>query len=51
MAEASRLVLGGFELHTEAKVISWPGRYADPRGAVMWRRVLAILDKLERRAA
>jgi hypothetical protein len=51
MAEASRLVLGGFELHTEAKVIFWPGRYADPRGAVMWRRVLGILDGLERRAA
>ena len=39
MAEASRIVLGGFELATEVKVITWPGRYSDPRGEVMWQRV------------
>jgi DNA polymerase I len=48
MAEASRSVLGGFELGTDAKLIFWPGRYADPRGEVMWRRVIGILDGLER---
>ena len=49
MAEASRLVLGGFELGTDAKVIFWPNRYTDRRGEVMWRRVIGILDGLERR--
>jgi DNA polymerase-1 len=49
MAEASRLVLGGFELGTDAKVIFWPKRYMDRRGEVMWRRVIGILDGLERR--
>ena len=37
----------GFELATEAKVIRWPDRYSDPRGEVMWQRVMAILDRLE----
>jgi DNA polymerase I len=47
MAEASRAVLGGFELGTDAKLIFWPKRYADRRGEVMWRWVLDILDGLE----
>jgi hypothetical protein len=47
MAEASRAVLGGFELATDAKVITWPDRYSDPRGEVMWRKVMAILDRIE----
>ena len=33
------------------KLIFWPKRYADRRGEVMWRRVLGILDGLERRRA
>src|SRR5262245_19361243 len=33
MAEASGLVLAGFELATDVKIIRWPDRYADPRGA------------------
>lgn len=48
MAEASRVVLGGFELTTDAKVVRWPNRYVDPRGEVMWRRVAGIVDRLER---
>ena len=47
MAEASRAVLGGFDLATEAKVITWPDRYSDPRGEIMWRRVTGILDRIE----
>jgi hypothetical protein len=42
MAEASRQVLAGFELGTDADVIRWPGRYSDPRGAIMWDRVLKL---------
>jgi hypothetical protein len=49
MAEASRMVLGGFELGTDAKLIHWPRRYADRRGEAIWRRVIGILDGLERR--
>jgi hypothetical protein len=51
MAEASRIVLGGLELGTDVKVVRWPDRYVDPRGAVMWSRVMGILDRLERAAA
>ncbi len=47
MAEASRTVLDAFELATEVKVIRWPGRHADPRGEVMWRRVQAIMARIE----
>jgi len=43
MAEASRLVLAGFELGTEVKVIRWPDRYADPRGCGMWDRVCKLV--------
>jgi DNA polymerase I len=43
MAEASCAVLSGFELGTDANVIRWPDRYVDPRGAVMWERVLKLL--------
>jgi DNA polymerase-1 len=42
MAEASRAVLAGFELMTEAKLVPYPHRYMDTRGAVMWDRVLSL---------
>jgi hypothetical protein len=47
MAEASRAVLGGFELRSEAKIVRWPDRYMDSRGERMWSVVTGILDKLE----
>jgi DNA polymerase I-like protein with 3'-5' exonuclease and polymerase domains len=50
MAEASRIVLNGFELRTDVSVIKWPDRYMDPRGAVMWDRVCKLLPDAERRA-
>jgi len=43
MAEASRVVLSGFELATDVKIVRWPDRYMDPRGAVMWGRVQQLL--------
>ena len=43
MAEASRVVLSGFELRTDAEVIRYPDRYSDGRGRVMWRTVEDIL--------
>ena len=36
MREASRVVLDGFELGTDAEVVRYPDRYADPRGIDMW---------------
>ncbi len=47
MAEASALVLGGFELRTEAKIVAHPDRYLDPRGERMWETVCGILAELE----
>ncbi len=44
MAEASRIVLGGLEVGTDVEVIAWPDRYADPRGRVMWERVMELLE-------
>jgi DNA polymerase I len=49
MAEASRIVLGGFELGTDVSVTRWPGRYMDRRGRVMWDRVTRLLDRSDLR--
>ena len=43
MAEASRVVLGGFELGTKAEPVVYPDRYADPRGVVMWEKIMSLL--------
>jgi hypothetical protein len=45
LAEASRVVLDGFELSTEATLVRYPDRYNDPRGAVMWDRVMELINK------
>ena len=47
MAEASRIVLNGFELRTEAKIVRFPDRYSDARGAVMWARVMKLIAERE----
>ena len=43
MAEASLVVLAGFELRSEAKLVRYPDRYSDPRGAKMWQTAMRIL--------
>jgi DNA polymerase I-like protein with 3'-5' exonuclease and polymerase domains len=45
MAEAARAVLAGFELRTDAVIIRHPERYQDPRGTVMWDRVIRLITK------
>jgi hypothetical protein len=45
MAEASRVVLAGFELRTDAKLVRHPNRYADKRGAIMWDRVMRLIGE------
>jgi DNA polymerase I len=49
MGEAARAVLDGVDIATEATVVTWPGRYGDPRGQVMWDRVTALLAQAAER--
>jgi DNA polymerase-1 len=44
MAEASRIVLDGFELRSDKKRITYPDRYLDDKGRDMWQRVMGLLD-------
>jgi DNA polymerase I-like protein with 3'-5' exonuclease and polymerase domains len=43
MKEASAIVLDGFELRSDAKLVRYPDRFMDKRGAVMWDKVTALL--------
>ena len=47
MREASKIVLGGFELGTDVKVVRYPDRYSDDRGVVMWERVMRLIAERE----
>ena len=50
MAEASRIVLNGFELATDSEVYRFPTRYMDEkRGRVMWDRTMKLSRAHERR--
>jgi hypothetical protein len=49
MAEASRIVLGGFELRTDVMRVRHPDRYRDPRGTHMWNKVMNLIA--QRRSA
>jgi hypothetical protein len=43
MESASGLILGGFTIRTDAKIIRYPDRYSDPRGVEMWERIITLL--------
>jgi hypothetical protein len=43
MAEASEVVLAGFRLRSDTKIVRWPDRYMDERGREFWGRVMALL--------
>jgi hypothetical protein len=47
MAKASRAVLDGFELRTDVHVVRYPDRYQDPRGTLMWDRVMRLIAARE----
>lgn len=49
MAEASRIVLDGFELNSDVKIIRYPDRYMDDRGKRMWKVIAEILQNLSRK--
>ena len=45
MAEASRIVLAGFELRTDVMRIVHPDRFMDPRGIAMWTKVTELISR------
>jgi DNA polymerase I-like protein with 3'-5' exonuclease and polymerase domains len=47
MEEASRDVLGGFTLDTEAKIVRHPDHYQDKRGVKLWASLMKVLAKVE----
>jgi DNA polymerase family A len=51
MAEASRVVLDGLEVRTDAKVTRHPEHFADARGTRMWNVVTQLIEEAEAMAA
>jgi DNA polymerase I len=47
MEEASRLVLNGFTIRTEAKIIRYPERFMDGRGTSMWNAVSELVGGID----
>jgi hypothetical protein len=47
MREASGVVLGGFRLRSDARLIRHPDRYTDPRGERMWDIVWRTVESIE----
>jgi hypothetical protein len=45
MAEASQIVLGGFELRTDVTCFRYPDRFCDARGTRMWEQVIGLIAK------
>jgi hypothetical protein len=45
MREASRIVLAGFELGTDAQVWRYPDRFMDERGRAMWDRIMVLISE------
>jgi hypothetical protein len=43
MSDASAVVLNGFRLRSDVKIVRYPDRYMDPRGERMWNTVWKIL--------
>ena len=47
MREASEVVLGGFALRSDAKIVCHPDRYMDPRGVRFWNTIMDLLSEME----
>jgi DNA polymerase I-like protein with 3'-5' exonuclease and polymerase domains len=47
MREASKAVLNGFELASDAKIVRYPDRYMDERGIKMWNNIMARIGESE----
>jgi hypothetical protein len=50
MSDASALVLDGFRLRSDAKIVRYPERYEDERGKEMWQRVWGVMAELSQDA-
>ncbi len=46
MAQASKIVLNGFEIRTDAKVIRHSDHFMESKGEYMWRKIEAILSEI-----
>jgi DNA polymerase I-like protein with 3'-5' exonuclease and polymerase domains len=44
MTEAGAIILDGFEVRTDADLISYPDRYQDERGIEMWDKVTQLVE-------
>jgi hypothetical protein len=47
MAEASRVVLSGFEVGTDVKIVRGPERYVDEAAGELWNTVLRMAGPLD----
>jgi hypothetical protein len=47
MAQTSAVILDGFRLRSDAKIVRYPDRYMDERGAHMWDKILELADQPE----
>jgi len=47
MEEASAIVLDGFRLRSDAKMVVAPERYEDEKGAAMWKLVWEVVREME----
>ena len=47
MSDAALAVLPGLDIPTDVDRIDYPDRYADPRGAVMWTRIVFLLNGVQ----
>jgi DNA polymerase-1 len=47
MRQAGIAVTGGLAIRTDAKIVRYPDRFVDARGAEMWERVLSLLPRVE----
>lgn len=47
MSDASAVVLDGFRIRSEAKIVRYPDRYIDERGEKMWNTVWDIINRLD----
>jgi DNA polymerase I-like protein with 3'-5' exonuclease and polymerase domains len=45
MSDASAAVLNGFRLRSDVKIFTYPERYMDERGVVMWKTIQSLLDR------
>jgi len=47
LAEASRIVLDGFELRSDIEIVRYPDRYVDEDGVEIWNEIMKLLDDIE----